>query len=52
VIVGLATRRTPTAETLAEVIATLRPGQSVSVDLIRAGGRLATVSFTVGKEPQ
>jgi S1-C subfamily serine protease len=52
VIVGLASRQTPTAEALAEVIATLRPGQRVSVDLIRSGGQRVTVSLTVGKEPR
>jgi S1-C subfamily serine protease len=52
VIVALAGRQTPTAEALSEVVATLRPGQRVSVDLVRAGGRRATVSLTVAKQPQ
>jgi putative serine protease PepD len=52
VIVALAGRQTPNAEALTEVVAILRPGQRVDVDLLRAGGSRATVSLTVGTEPQ
>jgi S1-C subfamily serine protease len=52
VIVAVAGHPTPTAEDLASVVATLRPGQTVKIDLIRSGGGRLAVSLTVGKQPQ
>jgi putative serine protease PepD len=51
VIVALAGRPTPTSEELALVLATLKPGQSVSLQVVRPSGRQATVTVKLGTAP-
>ena len=42
---------TPDTETLATVLAGLRPGQQVSVSITKADGSTATVNLTLGQLP-
>jgi len=51
VITSIAGQSTPDTATLAEVLAGLKPGQTVSVALTRADGGTATVQLTLGTLP-
>jgi putative serine protease PepD len=48
-IVGVDHRPTPTTDVLATVLATLKPGQQVSVKLVRQGRKPFTVTVTLGQ---
>jgi hypothetical protein len=39
---------TPSAQALSAVLATLRPGQTVDVQLRRTSGRIETIHLTLG----
>jgi S1-C subfamily serine protease len=51
VIVALSGKPTPTTEQLALVLATLKPGQGVSVQVVRRNGRRATLTVKLGTAP-
>jgi S1-C subfamily serine protease len=51
VIVALAAKPTPTTEQLALVLATLKPGQGVSVTVVRRNGQRATLTVKLGTAP-
>jgi S1-C subfamily serine protease len=51
VIVALAGRPSPTSEELALVLATLKPGQRVSVKVVRRSGQRATLPVQLGTAP-
>jgi putative serine protease PepD len=51
VIVAVAGKPTPTSEQLATVLATLKPGQSVSVKVVRRSGQEATLTVKLGTAP-
>jgi putative serine protease PepD len=51
VIVGIAGKPTPTTEALQLALTTLKPGQKVKVNLIKANGKRADVSVTLGTAP-
>jgi putative serine protease PepD len=51
VIVAVAGQPTPTTEELQAVLATLKPGQTVNVDVLRPDGSKATLSVTLGSAP-
>lgn len=51
VITAVAGRPTPDSETLAVVLAGLRPGQEVRVSVVKPGGRQAELSVTLGQLP-
>jgi S1-C subfamily serine protease len=51
VIVAVAGKPTPTTEQLALVLATLKPGQSVSVKVVRRSGQQATLTVKLGTAP-
>jgi putative serine protease PepD len=51
VIVSVAGKPTPTADDLATVLAGLRPGQKVPVEVMRADGSRATLQVTLGENP-
>jgi putative serine protease PepD len=48
-IVAVNHRPTPSAEALATILAELRPGQHVPVDLVDPGGKKRTVTVTLGQ---
>ena len=47
--VAVANEPTPTADVLVSVLATLKPGQRVPVELLRPNGRRVTVTVTLGE---
>ena len=49
IIVAVANEPTPTADVLVSVLATLKPGQRVPVDLLLPNGRRRTVTVTLGE---
>jgi putative serine protease PepD len=51
VIVSIAGKPTPTLADLAAVLATLRPGQKVSVAVVEQSGKRATIRLTLGQLP-
>ncbi|HWE11310.1 MAG TPA: trypsin-like peptidase domain-containing protein [Solirubrobacteraceae bacterium] len=51
VIVAVAGQSTPTSDVLASVLAGLRPGQTVPVELLTPAGQQATVQVTLGRQP-
>jgi S1-C subfamily serine protease len=51
VIVSIAGKRTLTLADLAAVLATLRPGQKVSVAIVEQNGKKATIRLTLGELP-
>ena len=48
-IVGVDRQPTPTTDALATVLASLRPGRQVEVDLVDPGGAKRTVTVTLGE---
>jgi S1-C subfamily serine protease len=50
-ITSVAGKPTPTSSDLAEVLATLQPGQTVKVEIVRPDGSKATVDVTLGQLP-
>lgn len=50
-ITGVAGKPTPTTSQLAEVLASLNPGQTVKVDVVRRDGSTGTVNVTLGELP-
>ncbi|MCW3018127.1 MAG: Signal protein [Solirubrobacterales bacterium] len=50
-ISSLAGESTPTTEALIAVLATLRPGQTVPVQIVEPGGRESTVEVKLGSQP-
>jgi S1-C subfamily serine protease len=51
VIVSVAGQSIPTTDVLSSVLATLRPGQTVPVQILRPSGQLAVVQVTLGTQP-
>jgi S1-C subfamily serine protease len=51
VLVSVAGQSITTTDVLSSVLATLRPGQTVPVQILGASGRLATVQVTLGTQP-
>jgi S1-C subfamily serine protease len=51
VIVAVDHRRTPSTETLATILAQLRPGQRVPFEVVDAAGHRRTVTVTLGQLP-
>ena len=51
VIVSIAGKPTASTTALSEVLATLRPGQSVAVRIVRQDGTESTVQVTLGELP-
>ena len=49
IIVAVANKPTPTADVLVSVLARLKPGQRVPVDLLRPDGRRLRVTVTLGE---
>jgi S1-C subfamily serine protease len=50
-IVSVAGQSITTTDVLASVLATLRPGQTVPVQILAPSGRLSTVQVTLGSQP-
>ncbi len=50
-IVSVAGQSTPTTNVLSSVLATLRPGQTVPVQVLGPEGQIATVQVTLGSQP-
>jgi putative serine protease PepD len=51
VIVSVAGQQTPSADVLTSVLATLRPGQTVPVQVLAASGQVSTVQVKLGSQP-
>jgi S1-C subfamily serine protease len=51
VIVSVAGQQTPTTDVLSSVLSTLRPGQTVPVQVLAPNGQLSTVQVTLGSQP-
>jgi S1-C subfamily serine protease len=51
VIVSVAGKQTPSTDVLSSVLATLRPGQTVPVQVLSPGGQTSTVQVTLGSQP-
>jgi S1-C subfamily serine protease len=51
VIVSVGKKPTPTTDVLASVLATLKPGQRVPVEIVRESGERKTVTVTLGQLP-
>ena len=51
VILAVAGRQTPSADALESVIATLRPGERVTVQLADPDGNSTTVNVVLGRAP-
>jgi putative serine protease PepD len=51
VIVSVAGQSTPTADVLSSVLATLRPGQTVPVQILSSTGQTSTLQVRLGSQP-
>jgi putative serine protease PepD len=51
VIVSVAGQQTPTTDVLSSVLSTLRPGQTVPVQILSSSGRPSTLQVTLGSQP-
>jgi S1-C subfamily serine protease len=51
VIVSVAGRPTPTTDVLSSVLATLRPGQTVPVQIAAPSGQVSVIQVTLGSQP-
>jgi S1-C subfamily serine protease len=51
-IVSVDGRPTPTTEELQTVLATLKPGQEVDVEVVRGDGSKTTLSVKLGSPPR
>ena len=51
VIVSVAGKSITTTDGLSSVLATLRPGQAIPVQILSPNGQLATVQVTLGSQP-
>jgi putative serine protease PepD len=51
VIVSVAGQQTPTTDVLSSVLSTLRPGQTVPVQVLAPNGQVSTVQVTLGSQP-
>jgi putative serine protease PepD len=51
VIISVAGQSTPTTDVLSSVLATLRPGQTVPVQILTPGGQQSTVQVKLGSQP-
>ncbi|MEA2200509.1 MAG: hypothetical protein QOI89_1105 [Solirubrobacteraceae bacterium] len=51
VIVSVAGQQTPSADVLTSVLATLRPGQTVPVQVLAPSGQVSTVQVKLGSQP-
>jgi putative serine protease PepD len=51
VIVSVAGQQTPSTDVLTSVLATLRPGQTVPVQVLAPSGQVSTVQVTLGSQP-
>jgi S1-C subfamily serine protease len=51
VIVSVAGQSISTTDVLSSVLATLRPGQTVPVQILTPSGQLSTVQVTLGSQP-
>jgi putative serine protease PepD len=51
VLVSVAGQSITTTDVLSSVLATLRPGQTVPVQILGPNGQLATVQVTLGTQP-
>jgi S1-C subfamily serine protease len=50
-IVSLAGQQIQTSDVLSSVLATLRPGQTIPMQIVRGNGQQATVEVTLGSQP-
>jgi S1-C subfamily serine protease len=51
VIVSVAGQPAPTTDVVASVVATLRPGETVPVQVLTPAGRQSTVEVKLGSQP-
>jgi putative serine protease PepD len=51
VIVSVAGQSTPTTDVVSSVLATLRPGETVPVQILTPAGQQSTVQITLGSQP-
>jgi S1-C subfamily serine protease len=51
VIVSVAGKSTPTTDVLSSVLATLRPGQTVPIQILSPSGKQSTVQVKLGSQP-
>jgi S1-C subfamily serine protease len=51
VLVSVAGKQIPTTDVLSSVLATLRPGQTVPVQVLTPSGQVMTLQVTLGTQP-